>query len=150
LDLGLYFDFMSAQIFRHTHRVTYAECTVGNHVYYSRFLDLLEEARGEFFRHLGITFLQWQERDTTFPVIESRLRYKSAARYDDVLTIETWLTAVAKVRLTFAHRIVNQAGAVILEAETFHVCASVDGKPKRLPDELGRLLQPYLPLAASA
>jgi acyl-CoA thioester hydrolase len=141
---------MSAQIFRHTHRVTYAECTVGNHVYYARFLDLLEEARGEFFRHLGATFLEWQGRDTVFPVIECHLCYKSPARYDDVLTVETWLAAVEKVRLNFAHRIVNQTGAVILEAETRHVCASLDGKPKRLPEELGRLLQPYVHLAASA
>ena len=34
-----------ADVFLHRHRVTYAECTVGNHVYYSRYLDLLESAR---------------------------------------------------------------------------------------------------------
>ena len=36
--------------FRHPHRVSYAECTVGNHVYHSRYLDWLEAARGEFIR----------------------------------------------------------------------------------------------------
>jgi len=29
-------------MFVHTHRVTYAECTVGNHIYHARYLDLLE------------------------------------------------------------------------------------------------------------
>src|SRR5581483_1046504 len=77
-----------AAVFRHAHRVTYAECTLGNHVYYSRYLDLLEAARGEFFRQLGATFQQWQEQDAIFPVVECRLRYKSPARYDDVLSIE--------------------------------------------------------------
>jgi acyl-CoA thioester hydrolase len=131
---------MSGQIFRYTHRVTYAECTVGNHIYYARYLDLLEAARGEFFRALGTTLGQWQEQDVIFPVVECRLVYKAPARYDDVLTIETWLTAAQKVRLNFANRIINQHGAVILEAETFHVCTSLTEKPKRLPEVLTRLL----------
>lgn len=55
-------------IFQYTHRVSYADCTVGNHIYYGRYLNLLEIARGEFFRHLGITLLQLQAQDTIFPV----------------------------------------------------------------------------------
>jgi acyl-CoA thioester hydrolase len=135
---------MPALVFRHTHRVTYAECTLGNHIYYSRYLDLLEAARGEFFRSLGLSFLQWQEQDTIFPVIECRLRYKGAARYDDVLTAEVWLTLAERTRLNFACRLLNQAGALILEAETFHVCTGLDQKPRRLPEELVASLLPYL------
>jgi acyl-CoA thioester hydrolase len=131
--------------FRHPHRVSYADCTVGNHVYYSRYLDFLEVARGEFIRSLGLTVLQWQERDVIFPVIEARLHYKSPARYDDLLAIEVWPTLIERVRLNFAHRIVNQDGKLILEAETFHVCAGTNEKPKRLPEELAEKLKPYLP-----
>ena len=131
-------------VFQHSHRVTYAECTVGNHIYYSRYLDLLEAARGEFFRHLGATFLQWQEKDVIFPVVECRLRYKAPARYDDVLTIEVWITTAEKVRLNFGYRVVNEAGVLILEAETFHVCTGLDEKPKRLPEELRAPLQAYI------
>ena len=97
-------------MFRHTRRVSYAECTIGNHVYHSRYLDWLEAARGEFIRSLGQTVLQWQERDVIFPVIEARLRYKSPARYDDVLAIEVWPTLVERVRLNFGHRVSNQHG----------------------------------------
>ena len=85
-----------------------------------------------------------------FPVIEARLRYKSPARYDDLLTIEVWPTAIERVRLNFGHRIVNQAGKLILEAETFHACTSVNEKPKRLPEELAAKLTPYLSGATSA
>jgi acyl-CoA thioester hydrolase len=123
-------------VFSYSHRVTYAECAVGNHIYYARYLDLLEAARGEFFRYVGTTFLQWQERDTIFPVIEAHQRYKSPARYDDVLKIELWIAKAKGVRLTFAYRITNQAGKPVLEAETLHVCTSVSGRPKRLPEEL--------------
>src|SRR5215469_5100900 len=58
---------VSVARFSHMHRVLYAECTLGNHIYYSRYLDLLEAARGEFFRSLGVSFLKWQEQGTIFP-----------------------------------------------------------------------------------
>ena len=135
---------MSHQMFTHTHRVTYAECTIGNHIYYSRYLDLCEEARGEFFRALGTTFQQWHDQDTLFPVIEAQLRYKGAARYDDVLRIEVWLTELGRVRLGFACRILNQEEKLLVEVNTSHACTSTSDKPKRLPEELTAKLQPYV------
>ena len=131
-------------MFRYNHRVTYAECTVGDHIYHSRYLDLLEAARGEFMRAAGWTVLQWQERDCIFPVIEARLRYKFPARYDDVLTIEVWPTLMERVRLNFGHRVLNQQGKLILEAETFHACTTRAEKPRRLPEELAAALMPLL------
>jgi acyl-CoA thioester hydrolase len=135
---------MAAQVFHYQHRVHYGECTVGNHIYYGRYLELLEITRGEFFRQLGAPFLRWQHEDTIFPVVECRLRYKAAARYDDLLAIELWVSGLEKIRLNFAYRIVNQKQTEILEASTFHVCTGLDEKPKRLPMELSNLLVPYL------
>lgn len=128
-------------MFVYTHRVTYAECTVGNHIYHSRYLDLLEAARGEFLRSLGTTVLHWQNHDAIFPVIEAHLKYRYPARYDDLLSIEVWPTLLEKIRVNFGHRILNQNGKVILEAETFHVCTGVDEKPRRVPEELAGLLK---------
>lgn len=135
---------MSANVFRHFHRVTYNECTVGNHVYYGRFLDYCEEARGEFFRSLGRSFLEWQEKEIIFPVIEVRVRYKAGARYDDVLSIETFVTQAEGIRLTFGYRLLNQDQRLLVEAATAHVCASLAEKPRRLPPDLCTWLQPYL------
>jgi len=135
LDFGLYAHVVSA-VFRYNHRVTYSECTLGNHVYYSRYLELLEAARGEFFRHLGTTLSQWQELDTIFPVIECHLRYKVPARYDDVLKIEVWVTAAKRVRLNFGYRVVTEDGRHVLDAETYHACTNLKEKPKRLPEGL--------------
>ena len=131
-------------MFRHTHRVTYAKCTVGNHIYHSRYLDLLEAARGEFIRSLGPTVLHLQEKDVIFPVIEARLRFKSPARYDDLLAIEVWPALIERVRLNFGHSVTNQHGKLVLEAETFHACTGIDEKPKRLPEELAEKLKPHL------
>src|SRR5580658_9975918 len=131
-------------MFIYKHRVTYAECTVGNHIYHSRYLDLLEAARGEFMRSLGATVLELQEADFIFPVVEARVRYKFPARYDDLLTIEVRPLLVERVRLNFGHRVLNQDGKLILEAETFHACTNREEKPKRLPGTMTEKLQPYV------
>jgi len=101
---------MSEHVFVYTHRVTYADCTAGNHVYYSRYLDLFEAARGEFFRHFGTPLLELQNHGFIFPVVECRLRYKKPARYDEVLRIEVELIHAAGVRLTFPSSVLNAAG----------------------------------------
>jgi len=123
---------MSTSGFRWRHRVTYAECTVGNHVYYARYLDIFEEARGEFFRHVGQPLARLQEADVILPVIDARLRYRGAARYDDAL------------RLTFSHRIFHESGRLLVEGATVHACTSLDEKPKRIPRELAAALSPFL------
>jgi acyl-CoA thioester hydrolase len=135
---------MTSAVFRYSHRVTYALCTVGNHIYYSRYLDVLEAARGEFFRHLGTTFLQLQEQGVVFPVIECRLRYRGAARYDDLLTIEVWLTDLGRVRQTFNYRVLNAGGRELVKATTIHACTDLEDKPRRLPEPLATALRPYL------
>jgi acyl-CoA thioester hydrolase len=135
---------VSARIFRHLYRVVYADCTLGNHIYYSRYLDILEAARGEFFRQLDIPLLQLQAQDTLFPVIECHLRYKAPARYDDVLTIELWATLVQGARLNFGFRILKEGKILILEGETCHVCTGLNEKPKRLPEELATKLNQFL------
>lgn len=137
---------METASFCHQHRVAYADCTVGNHIYYARYLELIEAARNEFFRSLGSPFLHWQENDTIFPVIEAHLRYKSPARYDDLLKIEVRVTGAERIRLNFAYRITSQRDELILEAETHHVCTSLHEKPKKLPPELVAMLKPFLPV----
>jgi acyl-CoA thioester hydrolase len=135
---------MAGSVFQHTHRVVYAECTVGNHVYYARYLDMLEGARGEFLRRLGCPALQWQEAGTAFPVIGVEISYKAQARYDDLLAIELWVAELGGARLTVAFRILNPAGALVAEGVTRHVCATTEGKPKRLPKELIEALRLFV------
>jgi acyl-CoA thioester hydrolase len=135
---------MSDTVFQHQHRVVYAECTVGNHVYYARYLDMLEEARGELFRQAGWPLLALQEGGTAFPVIGVEIAYKGPARYDDLLTIQLWLADLRGIRLNCGFRILHASGATLAEGETRHVCAGLDEKPKRLPKGLGETLAPFL------
>lgn len=123
-------------------RVAYTHCTVGNHVYYSRYLDLLEVARGEFSRHLGHPLQRLQDENLIFPVVECSIRYRGAARYDDELSIEVWVKEFDRIRIRFAHKI-KRGEEVLVEAETLHVCTNLQDKPSRIPTVLAEALRPY-------
>lgn len=141
---------MEGQVFTHRHRVIYAECTIGNHVYYSRYLDILEEARGEFFRHTGCAFRDLQDAGMAFPVIALQISYKGMARYDDLLAVELWFNELGGIRLSFGFRILNAGGSLLVEGETRHICASLEEKPMRLSKEVLEKLKPYLHSSAHA
>jgi acyl-CoA thioester hydrolase len=133
--------------FRHRHRVSYADCTVGNHIYYARYLDILEEARGEFFRAAGVSLADLQAQDIAFPVIEAHLHYEAPARYDDELIIEVEMIESDRLNLVFAYGVSNDRKQIILTARTRHVCASMEHKPKRMPSEVFFKLNPTHPAA---
>jgi acyl-CoA thioester hydrolase len=135
---------VTTRSFCHSYRVRYADCTLGNHVYYARYFDILEVGRTELFRHIGQPFLWWQERGLIFPVIECRVRYKGAARYDELLTLELSVNEARGIRLNLGYRIQNHTGQSLVEAETRHVCTSLEDKPRRLPPELITALKPFL------
>jgi acyl-CoA thioester hydrolase len=129
--------------FRHTYRVVYADCTIGNHIYYSRYLDILEEARGEFFRSIGFPLLTLQAEGTIFPAIECSIKYIKPARYDDLLQIRLWLPTLGKIRLRCEFD-VTRSGDRIIRGMTEHVCTDLADKPKRVPDVIASALQPYV------
>ncbi|MSU28416.1 MAG: acyl-CoA thioesterase [Pedosphaera sp.] len=140
---GIYAAPMQGEIFRHRHRVTYAECTVGNHIYYARYLDLLEAARGELFRAAGVPLLKLQEAGIIFPVVECHMEYKAPARYDDELVIEVRLTELGRIRLGFSYRVLR-GETLLVRGMTQHVCTTLDEKPQRLPPECVEVLGRYL------
>ena len=134
---------MEPEIFRTSRRVSYADCTLGNHVYYARYFDIFEAARGEFFRQIGEPFLKWQNADVIFPVIEATICFKAPARYDDLLTIEICLSELSKVRMNFSCK-VFRGEQLLAEAETKHVCTTLEEKPQRIPNELTEALAKFL------
>ena len=127
---------MAAAPFRHRYRVTYAECTVGNHVYHARYLDILERARGEFFRVAGVPLATLQTQDVIFPVVEAQVHFEAAARYDDELTVEVVVTEMDRLKITFVYGVSNARNQIILTGRTRHVCTGLDEKPKRMPPDV--------------
>ena len=126
-----------------TRRVIYADCTLGNHVYHSRYLEFLEEARGEFARAAGGPMLELQAQDTIFPVTELYLKYLKPARYDDAIESHLWISELGRIRLRFEYEM-RRGPDLLIRGWTLHVCTTIAEKPKRIPEELAEKLRPYL------
>ena len=126
---------MVAAPFRHRHRVIYSDCTVGNHVYHARYLEIMEAARGEFFRAAGVPLSSLYDLELFFPVVESHLHHEATARYDDELVIEVVVTDLDLLKISFAYGVSNAGNQIIVSGLTRHVCTGLDEKPKRMPPE---------------
>lgn len=124
-----------ASQFRHHHRVTYSDCTMGNHVYHARYLDILEAARGEFFRAAGVPLASLHGLNLFFPVVESHLHHEATARYDDELVIEVVVTELDRHKIAFAYGVSNTRSQILLSGLTRHICVGSDGKPTAMPQE---------------
>jgi acyl-CoA thioester hydrolase len=124
-------------------RVRYAETDQMGVVYYSNFLVWFEIGRVELLRQLGFDYKTMEIDDDCFiPVVEASCRYKAPARYDDVLTVSTYVTGVRGAVLKFRYRVVRVSDQMLLaEGETTHVVT--DGKliKRTLPEKYVQALK---------
>lgn len=132
-----------------TLRVRYAETDQMGVAYYANYFIWCEIGRVELLRQLGFDYKQMElEHNCHLPVVEASCRYKSPARYDDLITIETRVsglrTSVIKFTYRFSTTRPETAEPILLaEAETVHV--SVDRDMQKCP-----LPEPYLSVIRSS
>jgi len=69
------------------------------------------------------------------PVSEAAVGYKTPARYDDLLTIETALAELRRVSARFDYRILRGAD-LVATGHTVHACLDAQGRIRRVPAEL--------------
>ncbi|MBX7196623.1 MAG: acyl-CoA thioesterase, partial [Sandaracinaceae bacterium] len=80
------------RVHRQRVRVLYGDTDKAQVVHHARYLDYLEAGRLEFLRHHGLDYRAWEERTKLgMPVVEAHLKYRSPARFDDLLDVETWV-----------------------------------------------------------
>jgi len=121
-------------------RVRYKETDQMGVVYYSNYLVWFEVARAELLRDIGHTYRGIEEElGLRLMVLEVRCRYKSPARYDDLIDIACSVTKLGSSSITFAYK-VTRGKDILTEAETVHVFTDTTGKPKRMPQTLREVL----------
>ena len=121
-------------------RVRYKETDQMGVVYYSNYLVWFEVARAELLRDIGHTYREIEEGlGLRLMVLEVRCRYKSPARYDDLVNIACSVTKLGSSSITFAYK-VTRGKDILTEAETVHVFTDTTGKPKRMPQTLREVL----------
>ncbi len=95
-------------------RVRYAETDQMGIVYYANYLVWFELGRVDVLRSLGLAYSRLEsDHGCLLPVIEARCRYRSPARYDDEILIETRPAMLRGTVLKFAYQIYrkpNQKG----------------------------------------
>ena len=93
---------------RTTLRVRYAETDQMGVVYYANYFVWCEIGRVEFFRQLGHDYKQMEiEDDCHLPVVDASCRYRSPARYDEEVVIETRVIALRSSFVKFGYRILR-------------------------------------------
>ena len=121
-------------------RVRYAETDQMGIVYYANYLVWFEIGRVELLRSLGLAYSQLEkEHECILPVVEASCRYRSPARYDDEILIETRPAMLRGSVLKFAYRILRKAAiggenTLLAEGETVHVVCDDQLNKKALPD----------------
>jgi acyl-CoA thioester hydrolase len=122
-------------------RVRYAETDQMGIVYYANYLVWFEIGRVELLRSLGLAYSQLEsDHECILPVVEATCRYRSPARYDDEILIETRPTLLRGSVVKFGYRILRKASGldepvVLAEGETVHVVCDDKLNRKPLPEE---------------
>ena len=118
-------------------RVRYAETDQMGVVYHANYLVWFEIGRTTFLRELGFNYKQMEQEDgCLIAVAAASARYRLPARYDDVLSIRTQMTAMRGPVIKFAYQVVRLADEQLLaEGETTHVVVSSDMKKMTLPEK---------------
>jgi acyl-CoA thioester hydrolase len=132
----------------HQVRVRYAETDQMGIVYYANYLVWFELGRVELLRSLGLAYSQLEkEHECILPVVEATCRYRSPARYDDEILIETRPSMLRGPVIKFAYQIWRKASAegeerkLLAEGETVHVVCDDQLNRKPLPEHYAEALR---------
>lgn len=87
-------------------RVYFADTDAGGVVYHSRYIDFCERARAELLRQLGTSSSKiMQQFQSGFVVKHIDIDFQSAAKLDELITIETEIRHVGKSSVLFLHKL---------------------------------------------
>jgi acyl-CoA thioester hydrolase len=118
-----------------TLRVRYAETDQMGVVYYANYLVWFEVGRGAFCRDRGIDYARMEADGLFLPIVEARVRYRIAARYDDEVTLEVRPLELRSRSVRFGYRALR-GDELLADGETLQVLTGADGKPRAFPPDL--------------
>lgn len=107
-------------------------------VYYVNYLKFMERVRTEYLRNIGFGHYLLTE-DYLFVVRKADIRYRQAAKMDDLLTVSAQVVKQGKASLQFKQT-VERDGELLSEATIEIACVDLQLKPCVLPKRLTDLL----------
>ncbi len=132
---------MSVYTQKTTVRVLYGDTDAGKVVYNANYLRYFEMGRSELMREKICSYNEIEKMGFTLPVIEAWARYKAPAVYDDLLTIETNISEVSKLKCTFNYRIYRkekdgEKQKLLAKGYTVHAAVDANGRLTGLPEDI--------------
>ena len=122
-------------------RIYYEDTDAGGVVYHANYLRYLERGRTEFLRDHGLSVQAMHEQGIIFPVVAIEINYRSPARLDDLLEVETTIVAVKNSSFVAGQRVLRKEdGRLLVEARVTLACVGETMRAQRLPVELRELL----------
>jgi acyl-CoA thioester hydrolase len=123
-------------------RVNYSETDQMGVVYHARYVVWLDVARTEHLRRAGMSYRELEAMGYRLAVGELAIRYRQAARYDDMIRIRCWVREIASRRVTFGYAVEDAAdGRLLATATTAMMSLDRTMAPVRLPDSVRALLR---------
>jgi len=125
-------------------RVYYEDTDAGGVVYHSRYLNFFERARTELFRSAGMSQTELKkEHGLIWVVHEISVKFRQAAKLDDVLLVTAELTAPRGVRQGFRQEMTRASDGVrVASAEVSAVMLHANSlKPARIPAWVRQMLE---------
>ncbi len=123
-------------------RVRYSETDQMGVVYHANYLHWCDIGRTEYLRARGATYADLERNGMLLAVSEASIRYHRAARYDQIVRIETTLREVRSRALTFDYSILHaETGTRLVTASTVLLSLDSNSRPVMFPLETRELLQ---------
>lgn len=118
--------------------VYYADTDSYGVVWHGTYLRWMEQARVEFCRNLGIDLVSMKENDVVIPVTNINIRYKASAKLDNTVIIETQITKISPLTVTFNQIIKEKdTNKIFTNADVEVVAVNGEGRIyRRMPDVL--------------
>ena len=116
----------------------YADTDSYGVVWHGTYLRWMEQARVELCRELGLNLVDLQNADIALPVTNINIRYKASAKINENVFVETWVSKISPLSVTFTQEIKSEDKSKLYTVATVDVVAvHNDGKLyRRLPDIL--------------
>jgi acyl-CoA thioester hydrolase len=124
-------------------RVRFAETDQMGIAHHSSYVVWMEAARVEWLRERGMSYRAWEEEGVSLAVSGIEINYRSSARFDDELIIDTKLVEAKSRRFKFAY-IIRRGDIKLAEAYSVHTPTDQTGKAIRLPEKWMQGLKQYL------
>ncbi len=114
-------------------RIYYEDTDCGNVVYYANYLRYMERSRTELLRGFGIDLQQYHEQGISFAIARAQINYHAPARYNDLIDVETVITAQRGASIDMRTDIFREDGTHCTTGDITMVCLNEHGKAVRIP-----------------